>query len=112
MTLYPATLRTLVLLVLGLGVAAPLAAQLDATERSVSEYIDAHVEEGIDLLARQAEIGSGTQDHEGIRRVADLLAPELARSGSDAEWIPQDARRSGRPPRRGADRARRVAVSC
>ncbi len=89
-------LRTRALLVLALaavpllGRPAPLTAQLDATERSIAGYIDAHVEEGIDLLARQTEIGSGTQDHEGIRRVAELLAPELEALGFHTEWIPQD----------------------
>jgi glutamate carboxypeptidase len=79
----------------GVGVAlllaaTSLAAQVDATERRMAEYLDAHLDEAIDLLARQVEIGSGTHDHEGVRRVADLLAPELERLGFRVEWIPQE----------------------
>jgi glutamate carboxypeptidase len=56
----------------------------------MAEYIEAHAEEAIDLLARQMEIGSDTHDHEGVRRVARLLAPELERLGFRVEWIPQE----------------------
>jgi glutamate carboxypeptidase len=70
--------------------AAPLGAQVDATERRMAEYIEAHTEEAIDLLARQVEIGSGTHDLAGVRRVADVLAPELERLGFRVEWIPQE----------------------
>lgn len=69
--------------------ALPLHAQVDATERRMAEYIDEHVEEGIDLLARQTEIGSGTHNLEGVRRVADVLAPELEDLGFRVEWVPQ-----------------------
>jgi glutamate carboxypeptidase len=70
--------------------ATPLAAQVDATERRMAEYLGAHVDAAIDLLARQVEIGSGTHDHVGVRRVADVLAPELERLGFRVEWIPQE----------------------
>lgn len=70
--------------------AQPAAAQVDATERRMAEFIEAHAEEAIDLLARQVEIGSGTQDHAGVRRVAGVLAPELERLGFRVEWIPQE----------------------
>jgi glutamate carboxypeptidase len=68
----------------------PVAAQVDATERRMAEFVEAHAEEAIDLLARQVEIGSGTQDPAGVRRVADVLAPELEGLGFRVEWIPQE----------------------
>ena len=78
-------------LVLGAAVgAAPLAAQLDPTEEAIAGYVRSHVEEGIDLLARQARIGSGSQNLEGVRRVAELLAPELEALGFAVRWIPQE----------------------
>jgi glutamate carboxypeptidase len=70
--------------------AQPLAAQVDPTERRMAEYIEARSEEAIDLLARQARIGSDTYDHEGVRRVANVLAPELEALGFRVEWIPQE----------------------
>ena len=70
--------------------AAPLQAQLTPAEQAISDYVRAHVEDGIDLLARQTRIGSGTHNFEGVRRVADVLAPELERLGFEVEWIPQE----------------------
>jgi glutamate carboxypeptidase len=66
------------------------AAQADATERRMGEFIEAHMEEAIDLLERQMMIGSDTHDHAAVRRVADVLAPELERLGFRVEWIPQE----------------------
>ncbi len=68
---------------------APLVAQVDDTEQRMVDYVHAHNGEAIDLLVRQVEIGSGTHRHEGVRQVADVLAPELERLGFDVEWIPQ-----------------------
>lgn len=79
-----------ILVFIALFFALPLHAQMDETERSITTFIDAHAEEAIDLLARQTEIGSGTHNLEGVRRMADLLAPELERLGFRVEWIPQD----------------------
>lgn len=73
-----------------LSFALPLQAQVDETERSITTYIDAHAEEAIDLLARQTEIGSGTHNMAGVRRMADLLTPELEQLGFRVDWIPQD----------------------
>lgn len=83
------TLKTLLPVVALLG-AAPLAAQADQVERRIVDYLAAQEEAAIELVARQVEIGSGTHDHEGVRRVADVLAPELERLGFRVEWIPQD----------------------
>lgn len=82
-------IRLIAIAALLLAPAHPLAGQMDATERAISDYVRAHVEDGIDLLARQARIGSGTQNLDGVRRVADLLAPELRELGFDTEWVPQ-----------------------
>jgi glutamate carboxypeptidase len=69
--------------------AQPAVAQVDAVERRIAEYVDANVEGAIALLARQMEIGSDTHNHEGVRAVADVLAPELERLGFRVEWVPQ-----------------------
>jgi glutamate carboxypeptidase len=84
------TAAALLALALVLALPAGAATQVDATERRIAAYIEAHTEEAIDFLARQMRIGSDTYDHEGVRRVADLLAPELERLGFRVEWIPQE----------------------
>ncbi|MEJ2502267.1 MAG: M20/M25/M40 family metallo-hydrolase [Gemmatimonadota bacterium] len=76
--------------VLALLFAAPLQAQLTPTEREISAWVRDHVEDGIRLIADQARIGSGTQNLEGIRRMHDLLAPELEALGFDVRWVPQE----------------------
>jgi glutamate carboxypeptidase len=74
-------------------IAAPAVAQergdLTATEREISEYVRAHVEEGIELIADQVRIGSGTHNFEGIRRMHDYLAPRLEALGFDVRWVDQ-----------------------
>ena len=92
----PETLpMALKLAVLALSVAVSLPAQgvttdLSATEREISEYVRAHVEDGIRLIADQVRIGSGTHDFEGVRRMHELLAPELRELGFHVRWVPQD----------------------
>ena len=66
------------------------AAPLTPTERRISDWIRAHVEDGIALIADQARIGSGTHNPAGIRRMHDLLAPELKALGFDVRWVPQE----------------------
>jgi glutamate carboxypeptidase len=68
----------------------PVASQTDPVERRVAELVDTHLDDAIDLLRRQMEIGSDTYNHEGVRRVAEVLAPELERIGFRVEWIPQE----------------------
>jgi glutamate carboxypeptidase len=79
-----------VIAIAALFAAVPLQAQLDAAERQISEYVRAHVEDGIQLIADQVRIGSGTHNFEGVRRMADLLAPELRELGFEVEWVPQE----------------------
>jgi glutamate carboxypeptidase len=75
--------------ILALAFPATGLAQVDATERGMAAYVQSRAEEAIDLLRRQVEIGSDTYDHAAVRRVADVLAPELERLGFRVDWIPQ-----------------------
>lgn len=77
--------------VLALFIAAPVQAQLSATERQISEYVRAHEEDGIQLLADQVRIGSGTQNHEGVRHMYDYLAPQLEALGFEVRWVSDEA---------------------
>jgi glutamate carboxypeptidase len=88
--------------VLALAVAVPLPVPLRAqigtpidagptpAEREISRYVRDHVEDGIELVARQVRIGSGTHNLDGVRRVAELLTPEFEALGFDVRWIPQN----------------------
>jgi glutamate carboxypeptidase len=70
---------------------------LTALERRVVEWIDAHQEEAIALLAETVEISSPTEDLEGVRRVGAVFARELAAIGFENRWVdlPPELRRAG-----------------
>ena len=73
------------------------AAGLDADERRMVEWIDAHQEAAIALLAETVNVGSGTMNHEGVRSVGRIMRRELDAVGLDTEWIemPAEVNRAG-----------------
>ena len=73
------------------------AGELSAIEQRMVEWIDAHAEEAIDLLEETVNIGSGTMNHEGIRKVGRVMRRELDALGLDTEWIemPPEVNRAG-----------------
>ena len=74
-----------------------VAAELNADERRMVEWIDVHAEDAIALLAETVDIGSGTMNHEGVRDVGDVMLRELDQLGLEAEWIemPPEVNRAG-----------------
>jgi glutamate carboxypeptidase len=72
-------------------------AGLDANEKRMIEWIDAHHEAAIGLLAETVNIGSGTMNHEGVRAVGRVMRRELDAVGLDTEWIemPVEVNRAG-----------------
>ena len=86
------------LLLTCLCVALPtMAAPLDANEQRMAEWIDAHSEDAIALLAETVNISSGTMNHAGVRRVGDVMRRELEGLGFDVEWVelPPEMDRAG-----------------
>lgn len=77
--------------------AMPAAAEFSADEQHMIEWIDAHAEEAIALLAETVNIGSGTMNLDGVQRVGAVMRRELDALGLDTEWIemPPDVRRAG-----------------
>ena len=67
--------------------AVSIAAGLSADEQAMVEWIDEHAEESIDLLEELVNIGSGTMNHDGVRKVGDVLRTELDELGMDTEWV-------------------------
>lgn len=72
-------------------------ASLSPEEEAISAWIDAHVDEAVDLLEESVNINSGTTNLEGVRRVADHLAPHFEALGMEVEWVPlpQEMNRAG-----------------
>ncbi len=95
-----------VLAFLVLLLSGPLAAAgLDPSERRIATAVDAGLERDIALLERIVNVNSGTLNPEGVRRVAEILAPEFQALGFETRIIPMDhvqrgphlfARREGR----------------
>lgn len=94
------------------GVALPLllTAGAVAAPAGVERRLEAAVERGVPssvaLLRRAVEINSGTQNHDGVRAVGRLFAPEFEKLGFRTRWVdgaPWDraghlvAERPGRP---------------
>jgi glutamate carboxypeptidase len=72
-------------------------AELSADEQRMTQWIDAHAEEADALLAEVVNIGSGTMNHDGVRKVGRVLARELDGLGLETRWIdmPEEVNRAG-----------------
>ena len=80
------------LVLAGLVVSVPLSAgQLPPADQQVLKSIDQRRDAAIDLLARSVNIQSATENHEGVKRVADVYAAELASLGFETTWVDQKA---------------------
>jgi glutamate carboxypeptidase len=73
------------------------AADLGPEEQRIVEWVDAHAEDAIELLAETVNIGSGTMNHEGVREVGRVMRRELDALGLETEWIdmPPEVNRAG-----------------
>jgi glutamate carboxypeptidase len=72
-------------------VSAPALAQMPAAERRIVEAADAGHDRDVALLERLVAQNSGTRNLEGVRKVRDMVAPELAALGFTTRWVPMDA---------------------
>jgi glutamate carboxypeptidase len=73
------------------------AAELSPDEQRMVEWVDAHAEDAIELLAETVNIGSGTMNHDGVREVGRVMRRELDALGLDTDWIemPPEVNRAG-----------------
>ena len=85
---------TAVALCFSAGIAA---AELSPDEQRMADWIDAHAEDAVELLAETVNIGSGTMSHEGVREVGRVMRRELDALGLETEWIdmPPEMNRAG-----------------
>ena len=90
-------LRLLTTIAAGILWLSPAIAELSDVELRMVSWIDAHAEEANDLLRRTVNIGSGTMNHEGVRRVGEVMRRELDALGLQTEWIdmPPEVNRAG-----------------
>ena len=86
--------RSLAALAIGALVIAPFiggatAAQspLSSAERSIVRSVDAHNGDALALLVRLVDINSGTTNHAGVRRVADILRAQFDSLGFTTQWV-------------------------
>jgi glutamate carboxypeptidase len=77
--------------------AATASANLVAEEQVMVDWIDGHSEDAIELLEKLVNIGSGTMNLQGVRKVGKVLRAELDELGLESEWIelPAEAQRAG-----------------
>ncbi len=66
-------------------------AGFSADEQRMIEWIDAHAEDAVELLAETVNIGSGTMNHDGVREVGRVMRRELDSLGLETEWIDMPA---------------------
>jgi len=70
---------------------------LDSAEQRMIDWIDANSHDAIALLEETVNISSGTNDHDGVRAVGQVMRRELDALGLQTEWIelPEEVNRAG-----------------
>lgn len=71
--------------------ATPAFATLSAPERKMIAAADAGSARDMALLDRLVAQNSGTRNVEGVRKVRDMVVPELEALGFETRWVPMDA---------------------
>lgn len=62
-------------------------ASLSPAERSIVRSVDEHNSDALALLIRLVDINSGTTNHAGVRRVADILRAQFDSLGFTTRWV-------------------------
>ena len=62
-------------------------AQLDKQEKKLSEWVDDHNADAVNLLKQIVNINSGTMNFTGVKAVSDVLAPKFEALGMDVKWL-------------------------
>jgi glutamate carboxypeptidase len=72
-------------------------AQLNAEEKKIIDYINAHIEESEQLLIESVNINSGTLNIEGVKKVGNVYRREFDKIGFTTEWVslPDSLKRAG-----------------
>lgn len=62
-------------------------AAMDATEAQIAAWVDAHAEDAISLIEETVNIGSGTMNQDGVRKVGQVMRRELDALDFDTKWV-------------------------
>lgn len=89
--------KTCLIGLLLLNIQTLFAQKMDKTEKKMVSYIDEHLDEAFLFLEKAVNINSGTMNHEGVREVGRLFAPEFEALGMDVKWVevPKEVNRAG-----------------
>ena len=70
----------------------PVGAQtLSSAERKMRDWVQAHMQQEVDYLAKVVNINSGTFNLAGVKSVGDEFAKEFEALGFETRWIPMPA---------------------
>ncbi|WP_338467852.1 M20/M25/M40 family metallo-hydrolase [Novosphingobium sp. ZN18A2] len=72
-------------------VTTPAFAKLSPREHTIVKAADAGLAQDTALLERLVAQNSGTRNVEGVKKVRDMVAPQLAALGFATKWVPMDA---------------------
>ncbi|MFT5485026.1 MAG: glutamate carboxypeptidase, partial [Halieaceae bacterium] len=83
--------------VLLFSTALAVSEQFNEKEQAIVQWVDAHVDESIDLLEKSVNINSGTMNHRGVRAVGAQLSTEFDALGFETQWVdlPPELNRAG-----------------
>ena len=72
-------------------------AQLTPSEKTLIDYVNAHLDPALQLLTNSVNINSGTLNVEGVKKVGALYAAQLEKLGFTIEWVnePDSLHRAG-----------------
>ncbi|WP_232495358.1 M20/M25/M40 family metallo-hydrolase [Novosphingobium kaempferiae] len=71
-------------------VSGPALARISSVEQKIVASADAGAAQNLDLLERLVAQNSGTRNVEGVKKVRDMVAPELEALGFAVRWVPMD----------------------
>ena len=60
---------------------------MNADEKALVTFVDAHNNEALALLERVVNINSGTQNHAGVQEVGKVFRQELDALGFKTRWV-------------------------
>lgn len=71
-------------------VSGPALARISSVEQTIVASADAGAAQNLDLLERLVAQNSGSRNVEGVKKVRDMVAPELEALGFAVRWVPMD----------------------
>lgn len=74
-------------ILLSLGIAFTLSAQVSRVEKKIVKSVDQHNKEALDLLKKVVDINSGSMNFEGVKKVGDVFKEAFDNLGFETKWV-------------------------